>query len=148
VWTEWIDVGILAVLVAGIVFTWFQLRGMRRTRDADLLTHLTMLWESEPLKGAREAVHACTPSLAQELEQSSQQDIPKFIKLLTVSNYFETIGLLVRLHCLGHKAAKELFGTVVWEYYILYDPYIKAHRGEDPEIYIHFEQLMKNTLTK
>ena len=147
-WADWINLGILVVLIGGIVFTWLQIRAMRRARDADLLAHLTMLWESEPLTKSREAIQASKQNLPQALEESLKRNVPQFIKLIAVANFFETIGLLVDLKSLGHKAAKELFESAVWEYYRLYDPYIKAHRGEDPSIYIYFEKLMKRNLTK
>lgn len=147
-WTQWIDTAILVVLAGGIMFTWLQLHGMRRTRDADLLSHLGMMWDSDPLRDSRAEINACASNFNQALQQSQQQDIPKFLKLLSIANYFETIGLLVKLNCLSHKAAKELFGNAIWEYYKLYDGYIKTHRGEDPQIYIHFEELMKKNLTK
>lgn len=144
----WLDVAILGVLVIGLFFAGYQLRSMRRSRDAELLAHMTMLWESEPLREGREQIQAHVENLPQVLERSAESDITKFIKLITVANYFETVGLLVKLKCLGHKPAKELFGSAVWEYYKLYDPYIKAHRGEDPELYIYFEHLMRRNLKK
>lgn len=141
-----IEIVTLAVLFVGLGFMGVELRSMHKTREAELLATLSALWESEPLKQGREAVQTNRQTLTQVLETSATKNPPEFIKLICVSNYFETIGTLVEIGCLDSDTADKLFGTAIWEYYKLYDEYIKKHRGQDPEVYIYFEKLMRKHL--
>lgn len=141
-----IAIATLVILVGGLVFGAFQLISIGKTRNAELLSSLSTLWESDMLKKGREKVREVEASGRNFRQQLEQAKSPDFIELIKVANFFETLGALVRLKVLKRDFANELFADAVWSYYKLYDEYIKAHRGEYPSLYTNFEDLMKGTL--
>lgn len=68
----------------------------RNTRYAELITSLANRWDSDVLVKSRIAVQRSGGNLYKDIVScDNKNDYAKFIELMTVANFFDTIGVLV-----------------------------------------------------
>mgnify|MGYP001058702032 CR=1 FL=1 len=120
-------VGIIAGIVTAIVAV-VQLVGMRKARHSELIISLTQVWESPSLMKARQLANKLGDEgkLKETVDQSNKDNSETFFVLMSIPNFFDSLGAMIMKGDLPAKLARELFGAPAKRYWGLYENALTA----------------------
>lgn len=115
------------VIAVGFGFAWLQLASMRKARMAELVMLLFAQWSSPQMVKARQSVCISGSDLQADFEVADKNNDEKFFSDYTaVSNFFDTLGVLVYERYLDCAIAFDTFGKAEKFYHGLYESIITA----------------------
>jgi len=130
-------VGALTMLL-GISIAWWQLSSVRRTRYAELLLHLSQVWDSNHYVESRNLIDNITREvsrgdeakvkLCEKLEKSDKEGERDYFVLIRTPNFFEALAFLVRRKYIPLSDTRDYFGQAIVYYHDLFSTHISQER--------------------
>lgn len=151
------SVGVFLLLWAAVV-AMFQLRAAGRTRYADLLSRLSVEWNSDSFIESRYLMMQLAPIRLEEKEQRhrvtkrmkmvEQQGNKDYFLLTRPLDFFEELAFLIRQKYIPLEDARRTFGGPMVYYYNVFEDYIKEMRQSpgDEGAYKELEYVVKQLM--
>jgi len=134
--TFWIAIGTLGALAA-LFLTWWQIRGTRIIAATDFLLKHGDSFSSDRLLKKR---HKIMQVVKQDLG-----DFQKMDECREVFEFFEELGLLLRMKVIGKELVWSNYCYWIQHYWTAFQGYIEwiGKKDSDPTLYCEFEYLYK-----
>lgn len=122
------------VVIVGWIWAWRTLEAMRRDRSSEIAKNLWEYWDSGTLLEARKTIWQIlikkgkVSKTIKHWEESYPED---FFRLLSIPNYFELVGWLVKHRCIKLKSILKLLESPIVFYYEQYEEYIEQVRRKE-----------------
>ena len=142
----WLTGVATAVLAAGVLLAWSQLKDSRRDRHIQILSDFGRRWDSERLVEARtKQATRDSQELADEVGRwlKKATDAPEVRTLLRVPNFFEDLAIMVDLGELKIKFVAKAFKATAEREWAYWKDAIAAMRTDSPESYKQFQALVE-----
>ena len=135
----------LVVLGVALLVALSQTRVAVQSRHAALMADLSRRWDEEPIGEARRLVDLLGPRFPAVIAQWDAAKDPRSYMVERVPNFFEDLSVLEQVGAIDFEMIRMSLGRTVLEIWEIWEPHIVAQRRrwDDPEIYLHFELLMK-----
>ncbi len=147
--TFW-ELAVPLILAFGLFLASRECSLIKKSREAEVLMHVTQIWDSGEYINARRIVDENKHNLAQKMKEYEEKNDEKYFIIAKVANFFENVGLLVDKKYLPGNVVMQLIEPSAKHYYGLYKEDIEQSRQEKklPDIYKYFERLAKIELNQ
>lgn len=148
--TFWVLLAGLIITCVGLSYAARECALIKRSREAEILMHVTEIWDSGEYIKARSIIEENKSNLAQKIKEYEEKNDERYFIIGKIGNFFENVGLLVVKKYLPRNVVMELIGPTVKYYYGLYKEDIEQSRRKKklPDIYRYFEYLAKVELNQ
>lgn len=135
------------VVLVGWIWAWRTLEAMRRQRSSEIIKNLWEYWDSGVVSEGRRLNREILnkqANLRNTIEFYEKNYPDGFSKLISVPNFFELVGWLVKNKCVPLSKTLDFLRSPITGYYEDYQEYITAERqkqkdkGEKPSNYDYF----------
>jgi hypothetical protein len=145
-WSTVASLGTFAVITATAIAALVQLRHMRSSNQIAAVTEMRETLESERFTQARRFVAEQVPKLIADREGRNKLGVeifpPELDAIRDVANFFETMGVFVKLGIVDRTLVCDLWDGVVFKYWKQLEPVIMIRRKvSDPGLWANFEYL-------
>jgi len=134
------------IIIITIILTYKQIRDMRETRYSELFLEAYRIWDSKELVESRQLIMEIVTknqNLCQKIEEYEKSDATKYLTIIKVGSFFESLGILVK-RFIKVELVSDFFRSSILNYYKYYEEWIKKKHDEgETRLFENFEELAK-----
>ena len=113
------------VIAIGFYFAYRHWEALLADRVAQIILSISEQWNSEGMRKARQLTYSYEKNLPAKIKELADANSPKWYELMSVPNFFDTLGLIVMEGLIPRPMAYRIFGETTLNYSLLYEPTIK-----------------------